>query len=342
MNEVDLWENLKSLLLENISSAKPASGGKEIVMICNNPGCNDRSGHLYIGMNNGIPMYHCKKNCGNQGVVNSIFLNSLGLFDSDIVNNINNRMKDIKYQPRTNKNKQRIYTLRNEYISDNTTSQLKLAFINKRLGVQLTYEDLIKLKIVLNLNDLLIYNNIKQYTRDSRIVNELDSSFIGFISHHNGSINMRNLREGKVSKYVDKRYVNYNIFNDKDMERSYYTIPTQIGLNTSKRTLICLTEGPFDILSVYLNVRHQEPGIYYALQNNNYLLLIEYIMLTLHIFYCEVHIYRDLGVDMNQFTHMAQILRLVNIPVYLHTNIKEGEKDYGVSPDRIIDSYIQL
>ena len=45
---------------------------------------------------------------------------------------------------------------------------------------------------------------------------------------------------------------------------------------------------------------------------------------------------------MNQFIQMAQILRLVNVPVYLHTNIKEGEKDYGVSPDKIIDSFIQL
>ena len=337
MADIDIWEHLKSLLLENISSARPCSGGNEVCMRCNN--CDDHSTHLYIGMNNGIPMYHCKR-CPNSGIVTTQFLNSIGIFDSELALELNKGYKESKYKPRVNKNNQRIYTIQNGYISDSKMSELKLAFINKRLGTQLTYNDIINLKIVLNLYDLLNYNNIKEYTRYPMVMDELNSSFIGFIAGHNGAINMRNLREGKVSKYVDKRYVNYKIFND-NMDDSYYIIPTQVYLNTSKRTLVCLAEGPFDILSVYLNLRNREPGIYYALQNKNYLSLIDQLI-KLNMFYCEVHIYRDSEVDIAQFIQLSQVLQVFGIPTYLHTNNCIGEKDYGVSPDRIIDTFIQL
>ena len=79
---IDIWDSLKQLLLDNISTAKPASGGKEVCMVWFGPDCNDRSGHLYIGMNNGIPMFHCKK-CGFSGAVSVELLNSIGIYDME-------------------------------------------------------------------------------------------------------------------------------------------------------------------------------------------------------------------------------------------------------------------
>ena len=343
MQEIDLWDHLKQLLLNNISSAKPTSGGKEVKMICNNPDCNDKSGHLYIGMKNGIPMRHCKKNCGNAGVVSVGFLNSLGIYDNDI-NLLINQSKKISYKDKISyvSNQQRkLYVIKNDYVSNTKLSELKLAFINKRLGTNLNFKDLMDLKIVLNLHDLLNRNNIKEFTRYPNIVDELNKSFIGFISSDNSRLNMRNLREGKVLSYVDKRYINYNLFKDSS-NTSSYVIPTSFDLNREERTKIHVAEGPFDILSVYLNLRNREEGVYKSLLGNNYLSLIEYILFELKLFYSEVHIYRDLGVDYEIFTEISNLLSVFNIPVYLHTNTSIGEKDFGVSPDRIIENIIKL
>ena len=340
MNEIDLWDYLKTLLLNNISSAKPASGGKEVVMICNNPDCNDKTGHLYIGMRNGIPMYHCKK-CPNSGRVTIGFLNSIGIYDNDVnleLHKIKSNSKLITYKT----NKKNLYVLRNSFISNTKLSEVKLKYINKRLGTNLSYNDLLQLKIVLNLYDVLDDNNIKKYTRYPNVMDELNNSFIGFISSNNASINMRNLREGKVIKYVDKRYVNYIIFENNDDPISSYVIPSTINLNLYERTRINIAEGPFDILSVYLNILKGQPGVYKALQGNNYLSLVDYILSDLKMFYSEVHIYRDLGVDYEEFIQVSQILKIFNIPVYLHTNASIGEKDFGVSPDKISEQIIQL
>lgn len=340
MQEIDLWSHLKQILLDNISTARPASGGSEVVMVCNNPDCNDRSGHLYIGMNNGIPMYHCKK-CPNCGRVTTYFLQSLGIYDTDLAVSLGKSYKNAanNYIRQTHKHNA-VYVLSNNFISDNELSQVKLAYINKRLGTSLTYSDLSKLKIVLNLYDLLESNNIKEYTRHVNIMDELSTSFIGFISRDNSRINMRNLREGKVSKYVDRRYINYNIF-DND-EATTYFVPTSFDLNRRERTRVHIAEGSFDILSVYLNLRNREPGVYGTIQGNNYLSLVKYVLLELKLFYSEVHIYRDLGEDYNKFIQISQLLKCFNIPVYLHTNKCVGEKDFGISPDKIIEEIILL
>lgn len=341
---IDIWDRLKQLLLDNISSARPASGGNEVCMVCFNDDCNDRSGHLYIGMNNGYPMFHCKK-CGISGRVNMGLMNSLGIYDTDLAIELNKISKSSKYNYTTtqqqSKSGSRLYVVKNDYISNTELSEVKLAFINKRLGTNLTYSDVLQLKIVLNLYDLLNTNNITKYNRYPDIMDELDRSFIGFISRNNAKVNLRNLREGKVLKWVDKRYVNYTIFNE-DETRAYYVLPTVFSLDNINRTQIHIAEGPFDILSVYLNLRNKQPGLYSAIQGNNYLSLIEYILVELKLFYSEVHIYRDLGVNYDEFIQVSQILGCFNIPVYIHTNLMEGEKDFGVSPDKIKENIIQL
>ena len=85
------------------------------------------------------------------------------------------------------------YKLRNSNITKCRTSEIKLNYINSRLGLSLNYDELMSKKIVLNLNDLLYSNNINELTRDPNIVRQLDKGFIGFISQDNAFVNMRRL-----------------------------------------------------------------------------------------------------------------------------------------------------
>lgn len=341
---MDIHEQLKELLMRD-PTARLQSGGREIVMRCKYcpDSKNPKSAHMGVslGYNDTPFFFNCFK-CHASGIVTKNVLMDWGFFDVDgfigltkYNNKILSMSKNSKFVDR------QVYKLNNFYISDNPLSQAKLNHINKRLGINLTYDDLLKNKIILNLRDLLDSNNITHYTRDARLITELDQSFIGFISQDNAFINMRNLRQGKVNKAIDKRYVNYNIFGKFNNTERYYTIPTNINLLNPKRIKLNIAEGPFDILSVKYNLRKEEDNVIYSsILGSGYINICKHFINKLALINIEVHIYIDNDVANYVITELANFLRIYNIPLYIHRNVKEGEKDFGVPIERI-DERIQ-
>lgn len=333
----ELGDRLKETLLSTMPMAAPASGGNLVVFRC--PFCGDSrnatSKHFYVSLGyDGRPfLFYCHK-CKESGLLSNMILMSWGIYDLDVgikITNFNKQKKFDNYRA----DEGRTYTLNNSHISLNQFSELKLKYINNRIGTNLDYKDLINLKIVLNLNDLLETNNITKLTRDPNIVAQLDRSFIGFISKDNAFLNMRNLTPGKVYKTIDKRWVNYNIFNKQSTKEKYYIIPTNIDLNNPERIKVNIAEGPFDILSIYFNLCNKaDHSIYCAIQGSNYMNILKYILTDLALYNIEIHLYIDNDV-MPNIQNIANILSVYNIPLYVHQNMMEGEKDFGVPVDRI-------
>lgn len=338
-------QQIRQFILDTVPNAKPASGLKQVVTICPFPGCSDRSGHLYIGsFTDDRPIfYNCYK-CGSSGLVTPSFLEAFNIYSQDFEKSV-----AVINAKCANSNSNRIsrngtiYRLSNRYISDNSLTRAKLNYINKRLGTSLQYEDMERLKIVLNLNDLLDSNRITSYSRDPRIVKELSESFLGFISADNNHVNLRNLREGKVSKYIDQKYINYNIFSDNN-DIKYYIIPNEINLDIREPIKIRIAEGGFDILGVYFNVENQNNynTIYCAMGGKTYLGAIEYFICKLGLVNIEIHLYVDLDIQDYKIDNLIQYMAPFNLDIFIHRNLytsPEGkqEKDYGVSKDRIVD-----
>lgn len=326
---------LKELLLASMPLASPASGGTHVVFRC--PFCGDshnmRSKHFYVkvGLDGSHPVYYCQK-CKTSGLLTTPILNSWGIYDIDLNVNLSKSYKNRKII-RSNYAKNN-YSLTNNYTADNELSKVKLDYINKRIGTQLNYKDLQDLKIVLNLLDVLNSNNIQNYTRYPNIMRELDSSFLGFISSDNAYINLKNLRRGKVSPYIDKKYLDYNIFGSEDSDHKFYIIPNTIYPHTNERIKINIAEGSFDILSIYLNLKNKEPqNIYASVWGSNYISVLKYLLIEMKFFYSEIHIYRDNDIDISEFYEIANFLKIYNIPLYIHTNLIG--KDFGVSIDKI-------
>lgn len=333
----ELGDRLKDALLSTMPMAGPASGGNLVVFRC--PFCGDSrnptSKHFYVNLGyDGRPfMYYCHK-CKESGLLSNAILMSWGVYDLDIgikITNFNKQKKFDSYRIEEG----RTYNLSNLYIEDNEYSKIKLKYINNRLGLSLDYTDILNLKIVLNLLELLNMNGITKYTRDPQIIAQLNASFLGFISKDNAFINMRNLTPGKVYKTIDKRWVNYNIFGKQSTKEKYYIIPTKIDLNNTNRIKVNISEGPFDILSVYFNLRQQEKhSIYVAMQGSNYMNIIKYILTDLCLYNSEFHLYIDNDV-MPDIQLITYILSAYNIPLYIHQNMMEGEKDFGVRLEKI-------
>lgn len=352
----DFKSDLVEFLSTNISG-KVVSGGKEFVCRC--PICGDsrnlKSAHFYINLpnNDETPvMYHCKK-CNTSGVLGRSILRDLGveISDDDFLKDLIRRHKKLNgnFIRRSNKNRS-IYKfpIVNNKISldDNTTRKLK--YINDRLGLNLSYQDILDCKIVLNLRDIYCEENkyVVRYTRNKDVLNELDESFIGFLGYSNGSINMRNLKDPKdYSKILNKRYVNYNLASPEEMEGTskYYILPTIIDTLNIEPVKIHIAEGPFDILSIFYNVNNGNinNSIYASIEGKSYINLIKFLLSDLRIINAEIHVYIDNDVSKREISEITAQLQYLDMDIYYHWNRfitnNKYEKDYGVPKNRIID-----
>ena len=274
-------EKLIQVIQQSIPNVKMASGGKEITFRC--PFCGDsqrdkNARHFYMSLptDDTPSLFRCFK-CDARGVTTSKMLASIGVTDPELAIGLemlnssvlslgkNQRYSDINT----------VYHLNNS-ISECEMSHAKLGYINARLGLDLNFKDLLDNKIVLNLFDLFNANPNLVPTRDHGIIRELNGAFLGFISVDNCFVNMKNLMLDQVSKKINKRYINYVLFDKYDNTQKYYVPPANINLSRPGKIKIHIAEGPFDILSIKYNLRKEiDQNIYVSIGGNTYLHILD-------------------------------------------------------------------
>lgn len=329
--------------------ARLVSGKREINCRCRY--CQDsgdlRHGHFYINVDfshNEPSYYYCQK-CHAKGIVTSQKLLEWGVYDQALAIDINQyNSKVLKLEINKKYKDKAIYNLNNCVLTEDELSLYKLNYINNRLGTHLTYKDCMEKKIVLNLQDLIRSNNIIRLTRSESIFKQLDSNFIGFISYDNAFVNMRNLEIGEVYHTINKRYVNYNIFDKYDNTTKFYVIPNQINTLSIEPIKIHIAEGPFDILSILYNLNDGMLGnsIYAACTGSGYMGLLRFLLLNMKLINIEVHIYPDNDQYDKDIINIKEYLYLNKVPFFIHRNMYEGEKDFGVPKNRIRENIISV
>ena len=344
-------ERYKQHLLSYMNRAKLVSGGTAINCRC--PECGDSrhltSRHFYINLptDDKPSMYFCHL-CKAGGIVRYRKLIEWDVYDPDIAAFLENHNRNLSANGSAKSRRyfdQAVYNVRHTYIKQDQKTEYKRRYICDRIGRDLSCIDLAQLKVILNLGDLISENGIYKLTRHQSIVNELDREFVGFLSVDNAFLNMRRTcGEGVVYKTIDKRYVNYKLFDKIDTTQRFYTIPTRLDLNTPHRIPLHISEGPFDILSVYLNLRNMEPGIYTCVAGSNYYGVILYFMIDMQLPNLELHIYPDNDKygSVEAIRKVIELLPDPTIPVYIHRNLAPGEKDFGVPMGRINESVLRM
>ena len=344
-------ERYKLHLLHSIKSAHLASGNR--VINCRCFFCpdsrNPNSAHMYISIpqsDTEPSLYYCHK-CQASGLVTYKTLIEWDIYDEKVAMDLINHNKKIIKTGKLNKfinNQHHIVQIPN--ISNNEINQLKLAYINNRIGTTMNFQEIYNLKIILSLNDFLVANNIHTYTRDPNIIEQLDLNFLGFLSIDNAFLNMRRVcDEGLLIKSIDKRYINYKIFDDvMDTSERFYTIPTRVDLLSPERIKIHIAEGPFDILSIFKNLRHEEPGIYTSIAGSNYRGLAMYFLERYKLPYVEFHFYpdNDKQGSNKKISSVVNYLKPLHMPIFIHRNTFDGEKDFGVPIERINESILEV
>ena len=343
-NTSEAFEALKECMVNNYH-ARIVSGGKEILKRCHF--CGDSSdpsnAHMYIGIKDGAILYNCFK-CNASGIVDGRFLRNMGCYDPNITLLCQTQNK--KY---SNPNSSRygefrsIYTSKNLYIpiSTNEFAVKKLQYLSNRFGHVFNAYDAVRFKIILNLKEFLLANGITKYTRHPDMVDLIDKFFVGFLSMDNRYVLLRRLvPEGKLPKFIDHRYINYDIFGVQEGMK-YYTIPTSIYPYLPLD--IHIAEGAFDIISIYMHVAPiGSNAIFSAIGGKSYLALVRFFIVNYGFSGFNLHLYPDADISNSKMQEIKEDIKPFNIKVFVHRNALPNEKDFGVSMDRISDIFTKI
>lgn len=335
-------------LLLTLPLAGYAQGGRWITCRCRY--CNDslNAYHKHFGIH--IPQndkelfyFNCFK-CHTSKRLEPADLIAWGFNDIDMLGELSRWNSRVLALPENRMFKNQIFKVKNTNVTGGKVTEAKLKYINTRLGINMTLPEAIENKIVFNLRDLLDQNHIHALSRNPNIVDNLNRGFVGFLTQDRAFVNMRRLvKEEYLPECLHKRYVNYNIFNKYDNTQRYYTIPSTIDDLCPKIRLI-IAEGPFDILSIYYNIFNKDKDniIYTSITGSGYLQILEFFIIKSKLINLEVHIFKDKDISLQLMKDIKELLKIFNIPLIVHENGYQGQKDYGVSKDKIIDNIVYI
>lgn len=346
INEQSL-DFLKEKLL-SMPRAKLSISEKEISFRC--PFCGDSKSDPYATSfsvnidpsSEKFGQYQCfRASCLTHGIVNSDFLYMINFnhyeAEKDINKFINGRIIKIdgKFKSRT---KKELYNVIN---TASDVSEVKCKYINERLGLKLSYEDLYRFKINLSLIDLLKINEIKIPDNKLYYFQKLSDYGISFISAYNDYIIIRDISKNNKLK---KRYTNLPIFNKDEVISKAYCIPGNIDLLSPDPIVINIAEGAFDILGVYHHIKPDKKNhnqIYLAACGAGIInTLIAYIQ-QYGLLNCKINIFADSDVDISKFKDIEKLRPYLidfNVKVYYNTL----SKDFGVPKNKIKPIYSSL
>lgn len=325
--------------------ARPASGGRVINCRCFYcPDSNNRShGHFYISVpqkNDEPSLFYCQK-CGAKGIVTANKLMEWQAYDSNMAILLTQYNSMILSLPKNRKFNYNRYMIKNTMVTDDKITQLKVKYLNDRLGINLGYMNYLRSKVIFNLSDIMGENGLKP-TRDKRIVNQLDSNFLGFLSFDNSCLAMRDagiVKKEVLHSSLNKRYVNYHLIENYDNTTRFYTIPVDISLLDPTPIELHIAEGAIDILSIYYNLRSMNPrAIFSAAMGKGYKAILRHFISYVSIPNMAIHIYPDNDMDRDSILDICEYMEEYKFPFYIHRNVYQGEKDFGVPLTNIQES----
>lgn len=341
-------------LLKTLPVCKPSSNLRNWVVRC--PYCGDsrtsNHGHFSIRIDeqSSAPMiYRCFK-CNDSGTLTVQTLEDLGLRVTgdlttgiQLVNRLGNNSTYFK---------DRVKRFKVPVFKDTAENAQKLDYINRRLGLNLTYEDCAEYKIILSLVEFMRFNRIKISKENNgssidmplRSVREFEQNYIGFLSSNNNKITLRDFTPDQHGFFG--RYYKLTIDLMNQSPNTFYGLRNQFDLLYDGQIDVHIAEGTFDILSVYKNLHHEDSqnALFFASCGYGFNTILKYLV---YMGVCTdvcLHIYSDN--DKTDEDHIRSLrkgnLNLWLDHVFIHRNSYPGEKDFGVSPDKIREYHYEL
>lgn len=210
-------------------------------------------GHLNIKIDDpDMIVWRCVK-CTTGGYVTPKFVRDLRVNNDTVVRFAHKNSLTIKAQRKKAKVSITGPSMFRDIIipmSDDEESLTKLDYVCNRLGRDISLFDAVhRYKMVLNLRDLYQENPWMEMQEDDWVMTMLANDGIGFLSIDKSMIIYRDVHGWKWPK----RYFNYNVHGNMPDSSAIYTIGKEVDL-LSKKIIVIIAEGVFDVMGVALNV----------------------------------------------------------------------------------------
>ena len=340
--------------LQTLPVCKPSSNKQNWVVRC--PYCGDSShgghGHfsIRIDVNSDAPMIFRCFRCNESGLLTAKTLDDL---DIGLPQDLQRSLELINRMPGNSEYfRDKIKPYRVPVPEDTGENARKLHYINKRIGSKLTYEECAEYRIILSIAEFMRANHLKISKNDDgnsiniplKSLQELETNYLGFLSSNNNKITFRDITPDQHGFFGRYYKVTIDIFNQSP--NTFYGLKNQFNLLYTGPIDVHISEGTFDILSVYRNLKHDESqnALFFASCGYGFGTILKYLVYMGVDTDVVLHIYSDN--DKGDFEHRRS-LKKYGIPIWLdqvivHRNGYPGEKDFGVPKSRIKEYSYEL
>lgn len=298
--------------------------------LCGDSHKNPDKKRFYIKFNfdNSEPIKYNCFNCNASGYMKPAILRAFDKVDLHINAGLINLNKDI-----TKKEKKYIDILSklnyNIPIYNDEEAFKKKRYIENRLGISLTYEDVQALKGILNISKFLLDNKIEDMTCDQETALRIEKYYTGFLTTMNDCIIFRNIKADKTY-----RHIKYSLRPDIPSYK-FYTIPNKLNILTEDTITINMAEGVYDILGVFFNIRKREMhnNIYASIASSNYTTVLEYYLRKGIVGDVVVNIFSDGDKSPHKYIRLYERVK----PLVREFNVFYNSlcNDFGVSKSKI-------
>lgn len=316
-------------------------------LMCRCPYCGDSQkdlSHTHFYIKHDIPYSFFCQRCEAKGVLSPETLHDFEVEDSELGLQLKTETRE--FFKNTNKNLSNIDFIDRKrilkypkYQFGSALFQKKIGYLQDRFGKPLEKQDLFNFKIVNSLEETLILNNMNKILEDDKfysMMKNADKEAVCFISTDNNYALFRYCHNN-----FKRRYFTLSLNYPYDIGHKVYSIHNQVSMFQPKIKLV-LTEGIFDIISVYMNFykgQDNSSTIFYSLNGKSFK-LVPLLMNRLGFLNIDLEIYSDGDVTKYQYKDFLDFYRFDSILV--HYNEMSGEKDFGVPINQIRKKTLRL
>lgn len=330
-------EKLKALLYDNLSVVIVDRRGEHICVRCPYCGDSDKQNEAHLAIKataNDSVVWHCVR-CDAGGLFNMKLLEDLKIADGEITELAQENEKVSRKFGGSQSGK--IRTIKTEkifydHIVNKKSAQKKLDYMNKRFKRNFTFEELIRYSVIFDFKTMIKENNLRLNGISEKTMNILHKEAIGFASINKSMIIFRN-----IDNNWENRYFNYTLNKLADTQK-YFAYDKKIdSLCNCLNVVLC--EGSMDLIGVietyYQDKKDDPEWLFISCSGKSYKKVLS-MLRNKGFFDLNLFIYADNDTDISlyrQLKYNDPILKSKRVEVYL--NAYEGEKDFGVSSDRI-------
>lgn len=229
------------------------------------PYCGDtdkslREGHFYIMINlyDEYAMgFNCFR-CGETGVINEETIDLMGGDDTlkQDINILNKKSKRVNKKLIIAEEKLLYFDfIQPEVDKSKEYQRQKLQYVEDRLGIVLSDEDIHDYKIITSLDAFLKENDIHEYMLEKAILYNIEKNYVGFLSNGNSHIIFRDITEKQKFQSIK-----YPITKDCTRNKIFYSVTGEIDLYTTEEITINLSEGVLDTIGITEHFHQKKPN----------------------------------------------------------------------------------